>query len=96
MAERKVINKYFPPDFDPALIARGAETALDRPTKAGLNKVRLMAPFSMQCSTCGDYIYKGKKFNARKEKAMGENYLGIQVGCVGCVWGFVVPPPSTA
>lgn len=31
-------------------------------------KVRLMTPFSMRCDTCGEFIYKGKKYNARKEK----------------------------
>ncbi|TPX37781.1 hypothetical protein SeLEV6574_g07876 [Synchytrium endobioticum] len=73
MSERKVLNKYFPPDFDPAKIPR---RKLD---KAAQHKVRLMAPFSMQCITCGEYIYKGKKFNARKERVDGENYLGIQI-----------------
>jgi hypothetical protein len=29
--------------------------------------------------TCGEYIYKGKKFNARKETVMGEDYYGIKV-----------------
>jgi hypothetical protein len=38
-----------------------------------------MAPFSMQCVTCGEFIYKGKKFNARKEDAFDEDYLGIQI-----------------
>jgi len=32
-----------------------------------------------RCKTCGEYIYKGKKFNARKEDVMGETYLGIQI-----------------
>ncbi|TPX33577.1 hypothetical protein SmJEL517_g03561 [Synchytrium microbalum] len=73
MSERKVLNKYFPPDFDPAKIPR---RKLD---KAQQHKVRLMAPFSMQCNTCGEYIYKGKKFNARKERVEGEDYLGIQI-----------------
>jgi DNA-directed RNA polymerase subunit RPC12/RpoP len=41
--------------------------------------VRLMAPFSMRCNSCGEYIYKGKKFNARKEDAKGEDYLGIKI-----------------
>jgi hypothetical protein len=30
-------------------------------------------------STCGEYIYKGKKFNARKETVQGEEYYGIKV-----------------
>ncbi|XP_039279679.1 splicing factor YJU2 isoform X2 [Nilaparvata lugens] len=41
--------------------------------------VRLMAPFNMRCQTCGEYIYKGKKFNARKEDVEGEDYLGIRI-----------------
>lgn len=41
--------------------------------------VRLMAPFSMRCNTCGEYIYKGKKFNARKETVEGEDYYGIKI-----------------
>ena len=32
-----------------------------------------------RCKTCGEYIYKGKKFNARKEDVMGEMFLGIQI-----------------
>ncbi|KAJ3194194.1 hypothetical protein HDU83_005149 [Entophlyctis luteolus] len=73
MSERKVLNKYFPPDFDPAKIPRR------KMAEDAQHKVRLMAPFSMRCETCGDYIYKGKKFNARKEKVIGEHYLGILI-----------------
>ncbi|KAJ7244136.1 DUF572-domain-containing protein [Mycena haematopus] len=73
MAERKVLNKYFPPDFDPDLIPRR------RGPKNSQQVVRLMAPFSMRCNTCGEYIYKGKKFNARKETVDGEDYYGIKI-----------------
>lgn len=41
--------------------------------------VRLMAPFNMRCVTCGEYIYKGKKFNARKEDVEDQTYLGIRI-----------------
>jgi len=73
MSERKVLNKYYPPDFNPDDLPR-----LRRPKNFSY-KVRLMAPFSMRCNTCGDYIYKGKKFNASKEDAIGEKYLDIQI-----------------
>ncbi|KAF8892651.1 hypothetical protein BD779DRAFT_1468322 [Infundibulicybe gibba] len=73
MSERKVLNKYFPPDFDPDLIPRR------RQPKNSQQVVRLMAPFSMRCNTCGEYVYKGKKFNARKETVDGEDYYGIKI-----------------
>lgn len=40
--------------------------------------VRLMAPFGMKCTSCGEYIYKGRKFNARKETT-DEKYLNIPI-----------------
>ena len=73
MGERKVLNKYYPPDFDPAKLPK-----LNLP-KDRQYVVRLMAPFTMRCLTCGNYVYKGKKFNSRKETAIGEKYLGIQI-----------------
>lgn len=73
MSERKVLNKYFPPDFDPSKIKRR------KMPKDPQQVIRLMAPFSMRCNRCGEYIYKGKKFNARKETAVGEEYYGIKV-----------------
>lgn len=33
----------------------------------------------MRCNTCGDYIARGKKFNARKETVENEEYLGLKV-----------------
>ena len=32
-----------------------------------------------RCKTCGEYIYKGKKFNARKETVQNEAYLGLPI-----------------
>ncbi|KAJ3375340.1 hypothetical protein GGF31_004458 [Allomyces arbusculus] len=76
MSERKVLNKYFPPNFDPSKIPRRKKDKNAGPKK---HKVRLMAPFSMQCNTCGEYIYKGKKFNANKETVEGETYHSIKI-----------------
>ncbi|RXK35521.1 nuclear mRNA splicing protein [Tremella mesenterica] len=73
MSERKVLNKYFPPDFDPSKIKR--RKGMKDPQQV----IRLMAPFSMRCNRCGEYVYKGKKFNARKETAVGEEYYGIKI-----------------
>jgi hypothetical protein len=73
MSERKVLNKYIPPDFDPSKIPEGGGGRRHNRT------VRLMTPFTMRCNTCGDYIYRRKKFNARKETVRGEDYLGIKV-----------------
>ena len=84
MSERKVLNKYYPPDFDPANIPPGP---------GGRNKtfiIRLMAPCNMRCTTCGEYIYKGRKFNARKEDVDDMNHLGLRIyrfyiRCTACV-----------
>jgi len=73
MGERKVLNKYYPPDFDPTLIPRA------RRPKNEQYKVRMMVPMSIRCLTCGEFIYNGKKFNARKETVQNEEYLGIKI-----------------
>ena len=75
MSERKVLSKYYPPDFDPSAITR-----VRGPKQTGpkVQTVRLMAPFSMKCTSCGEFIYKGRKFNARKETT-DEKYYAIQI-----------------
>jgi hypothetical protein len=75
MSERKVLSKYYPPDFDPSKLTRSRA-----PKNAGprLQTVRLMAPFPMKCTSCGEYIYKGRKFNARKETTE-ESYYSIKI-----------------
>ena len=76
MSERKVLTKYYPPDFDPSKITRTKKAP--GPPGPRTQTVRLMAPFSMQCSQCGEYIYKGRKFNARKETT-DEKYYAIAI-----------------
>ena len=75
MGERKVVAKYFPPDFDPSLVPRGKKLS----AKDGTVPVRMMLPFSIQCSNCHTFLYKGRKFNSKKEPMGGPDgvYLGI-------------------
>ena len=63
MAERKVLIKYYPPNFDPDRLIKNK-----RP-KDKQDNVRMMLPMSLRCSTCGNYLYIGTKFNMRKENS---------------------------
>ena len=85
MGERKVLNKYIPADFDPKLVPRGKKP------KDDLIPVRMMLPFTVQCSTCSSFMYRGRKFNSKKEAVKGSEgkYLGIQrfrfyIKCTAC------------
>ncbi|KAM4852532.1 splicing factor YJU2-like [Thomomys bottae] len=73
MAERRVVNKYYPPDLDPSKIPK-LRLPKDRQYVA-----RLMAPFHTRCQTCAEHISKGRKFNARKETVQSQAYLGLPV-----------------
>ncbi len=74
MGERKVLNKYYPPDFDHTLIPKRKQE------KNRQYQVRMMLPMSVSCLTCGEYMYRGKKFNSKTERVDGEEgtYLGIR------------------
>lgn len=83
MGERKVLNKYFPADFDPTKIPK---RHFDRDAP---QDIRMMLPFSLCCLTCGHYMYRGKKFNSKKETAKGMDYLGVKrlrftIKCEAC------------
>lgn len=78
MAERKVLNKYYPPDFDPSKLIRPKKPVTTPNQSTGGYVVRMMLPMSVRCNTCGEYLYIGTKFNMRKEN-LNEYYLGIQI-----------------
>ena len=91
MGERKVLNRYFPPDFDPLLVPKRKYDPYKQV------EVRMMIPFSLQCIKCGEYMYRGKKFNSRKEDVDGPEgeYLGIKVlrfyfKCITCSAEFTI------
>lgn len=65
-------------------------------------KVRMMLPMSVRCNTCGNFMYKGTKFNTRMEDVRGETYLGIRIfrfyyRCTNCSAEFCMKtdPQST-
>ena len=75
----------YPPDFDPSKIPRNK----DGPRNKTFT-IRLMAPCNMRCTTCGEYIYKGRKFNSRKEDVDDMNHLGLRIyrfyiKCTSCL-----------
>jgi len=73
MGERKVQNKYYDPSFDPAKLPRGKRK------EQGRMEMRMMLPFSCQCHKCGEFMYRGTKFNSKKEDVLGEDYMGIKI-----------------
>lgn len=73
MSERKVLNKYYPPDFDPSKLQK------IKRQKEKQDNVRMMLPMSVRCNTCGNFLYIGTKFNMRKETCNDEDYLGIKI-----------------
>lgn len=79
MSERKGINRYYPPGVDPSKVRfsqKQPKKGKDGRSKA--QSVRLMAPFSMKCLKCNEYIAQSRKFNARKETT-DRDYLGIKI-----------------
>lgn len=83
MSERKAINKWYPPDYDPSKLPKKK-----KPKKNETIKIRMMAPYSMRCLKCDEYIGERRSFNARKEVTQ-EKYLNIKIirfyiTCPGC------------
>ncbi|KAA8499061.1 Coiled-coil domain-containing protein 94-like [Porphyridium purpureum] len=74
MSERKVLNKYYPPDFDPSKLPRAKKRA-----KGALEPVRFMLPMTVRCDSCRAFTYTGTKFNAKKETVQDETYRGIKI-----------------
>ena len=73
MGERKSQCKYIPSDFDPSKLPHRSKP------RNGQHETRFMLPMSIQCSTCGEYMFQGTKANSRKELAYEHFYLGFPV-----------------
>ena len=84
MSERKAINKWYPPDYDPSQLPK------KKPKQNGNQtiKIRMMAPYSMRCLKCDEYIGERRSFNARKEvtqeKYLNTKIIRFYINCPGC------------
>ena len=78
MAERKVLTKYVPPDFDPSLIPR-------RRVTVGV-RIRMLLPMTITymlksnhsnfvSCVCKETFWRGKILTAYKETMEGDRYL---------------------
>lgn len=77
MSERKVINKYYPPDYNPLEVEKQVRK-LSKKLKTMNNSsipIRLVTPFSIRCLKCKEFIPKRRKFNGKKI-LLAEKYLG--------------------
>lgn len=77
MAERKAVNKYYPPDFDPAVHGtlnayHGRHPLGSRARKLrseGAVILRFEMPFSAWCDVCRTLLPRGTRFNAEQRRA---------------------------
>ncbi|XP_052776847.1 coiled-coil domain-containing protein 130 homolog [Mya arenaria] len=74
MAERKSVNKYYPPDWDPSKGSVnqyvGQHPLRDRAKKLGqgILVIRFEMPYNIWCGGCGSHIGMGVRYNAEKTK----------------------------
>lgn len=74
MAERKSVNKYYPPDWDPSKGSVnkyvGQHPLRDRARKLsqGILVIRFEMPYNIWCGGCNSHIGMGVRYNAEKTK----------------------------
>ncbi|XP_054707049.1 coiled-coil domain-containing protein 130 homolog [Uloborus diversus] len=74
MAERKAVNKYYPPEWTPAKGSinkfRGTHALRERARKLhmGILIIRFEMPFNIWCNGCENHIGMGVRYNAEKTK----------------------------
>mmetsp|Transcript_15883 Transcript_15883/g.62054 ORF Transcript_15883/g.62054 Transcript_15883/m.62054 type:complete len:325 (-) Transcript_15883:67-1041(-) len=75
MADRKAVNKYYPPDWEPKHGSvnkyHGQHPLRDRARKLdqGILIIRFEMPYNVWCDSCEAHIGKGVRFNAEKKQA---------------------------
>lgn len=74
MAERKSVNKYYPPDWDPSKGSVnkyvGQHPLRDRARKLsqGILVIRFELPYNIWCGGCNSHVGMGVRYNAEKTK----------------------------
>ena len=81
MSDRKGQSKWYDPNFDYHELEKYNKQLKKtrQQTKSNQTEVRMIVPMSVQCLICNEYIYKGTKFNSKKETVEGEDYCGIKI-----------------
>ncbi|KAL3869786.1 hypothetical protein ACJMK2_042423 [Sinanodonta woodiana] len=83
MAERKAVNKYYPPDWDPSKGSIndyvGQHPLRDRAKKLhmGILVIRFEMPYNIWCDGCNSHIGMGVRYNAEKKKV--GNYFSTPI-----------------
>ena len=74
MADRKAVNKYYPPEWEPKHGSvnkfRGQHPLRDRARKLdqGILIIRFEMPWNIWCTTCKNMVGRGVRYNAEKKK----------------------------
>lgn len=74
MGERKGVNKWYPPDYDPSKGGlnkwQGTHALRERAKKIhlGIIIIRFEMPYNIWCEGCGIHIGMGVRYNAEKKK----------------------------
>ncbi|KAJ1972022.1 hypothetical protein H4R35_004913 [Dimargaris xerosporica] len=99
MAERKAVNKYYPPDWDPTkgtvnqLTGQHPLRERARKLAEGILVVRFELPFPIWCQGCDRHVARGVRFNAEK-KTIGRYHstpiLSFRMKCRLCDNHFVI------
>ena len=80
MGERKVLNRYIPPDFDPSIIPKYLSHRGNK-----MMEIRMMLPFSLRCNTCQEYMYKVGRFNY-----FLVNYIHVMNCVICCMYIWII------
>ena len=74
MGERKGVNKWYPPDYDPSKGGlnkwQGTHALRERARKIhmGIIIIRFEMPYNIWCEGCGNHVGMGVRFNSEKKK----------------------------